>query len=994
MPKEENEILISLSDIFLILKRGKKKVILGAVAGALFLSYFALTKPIQYESEASFRDRGTKHGGVVGGSSTLVTILGGMGGGANSEAVSLMKSRSLLAPVISKLGLQTSVYKQKGQPGDLSLMMDNISIEYAHFDNRKTPLNVKTVPDFFCRNVYYGEEIPGGLEIKFITDNRFEVYEQKELLGEGKLEQPFEVEKYRFTLVENHSADLPDTFAGKDYIISFLPLDLTYSIISNAFKIDTDKNDRGILKLQYKNIDRHVSSELINLVMADYKRFIKADNDFMAQQQMNYLSNKEDQTNQKVEDLLSRHAAYISSGISTTGFPDSDKEMEFLGQSQREYKHRLLSIELESKRLNSLQTGDYAYYDRYYPTGDADIINNILTRIRAHKQQRDFLALALRKTQEADRDLQKHYFVQNLGDLDEVQQTSEELKQLLTNVQKHSNAIPKGKILDDPTLLVRVWLQKMNETEQALKKAPANEVSFRKEECENCRENFVAYLNNLVRLYDVYGKMIQERLAHQQVPQQEFQGMSLEGAEAIYREFVKYISDLQSEIRQSKFVLKQIEDPEFEITSLSTVLRDPVSAGMIEKASTLSLAVRDQNNRSIKEIDRLKEDLALQRRFLALHVQQTSELKGLHEQLFQEKLRSIQAVTLELTNQQISILENQMRDYLQTRMENLKQERGLINAHLSDLQQQMSQLPKKWVSEQLLKQRLEMNKSVMEEVTKLVESKNIAHNLELVQSAPLDTATPVILPKSPRFVLSAIVGAILGFCMVFGMMVLQTILRGVLATPQNLGLIHQHVAGYLSNRCSGNPNALLDSDLDTLRRIEGYLCAPDSKEMAKKGIPLLLIQGAGPDYNSSLATLLSKKQSKVIVLDLSFSAPTSAQQLPGLLQYLEGESSFPYIQAGKDYDKIASGGICRYSSELVASDGFRTLLNELAADKHYDYILAVTSAIPTSAEATNLLNVFNHVAVTLGDNTLQELEPYFAASKSSKKISFVLFTSG
>ena len=84
---------------------------------------------------------------------------------------------------------------------------------------------------------------------------------------------------------------------------------------------------------------------------------------------------------------MQQHAEFLSSDLLKSGYADSKKEIDFLAESKHKFKDRLLSNDLEIKRLQNIQPNNHAYYDQYASSGDPLIINSILTRIRELKQE-------------------------------------------------------------------------------------------------------------------------------------------------------------------------------------------------------------------------------------------------------------------------------------------------------------------------------------------------------------------------------------------------------------------------------------------------------------------------------------------------------------------------------------------------------------------------------------------------------------------------------
>ena len=392
--------------------------------------------------------------------------------------------------------------------------------------------------------------------------------------------------------------------------------------------------------------------------------------------------------------------------------------------------------------MESLSPGNVAYYDRYsLREGDPAVINHILAEIRKLKQLRDNYEIELQKKSFEHTNLQQS-FEKQINELSLVQLYIVELRELMTLAATNRSPSLNSKLLDDNRFLLKGWFERL---ENARLNDPTN--------LKKIQENFQFYLSNLERLFEVHEHVLQERLTHQQNPSGEYQGITLEVATELYLDFSKQMIQTEGSIRRNLFFIHQIEDPLFEITSLSADLTDPISMEMIRRASELVLNLRDSNNQSMREQERIKDELNLQRTFLAMHLQQMIQLMELNKDLIDEKIYALQNVSLGLIHQQISLLEKNLQDYVQSRLQNLQQERSLIKEHLELIHLELAALPEKWVSEKLIEQEVETNKLIVEEIAKMVESKNIAHNLDVIQSAPLDHALAALHPAPPKIML-------------------------------------------------------------------------------------------------------------------------------------------------------------------------------------------------------------------------------------------------
>jgi tyrosine-protein kinase Etk/Wzc len=963
-PNQEEKFVLSLSDVWRLYRRAKKKIFFGAISMGLLGALIALTRPVEYQVEGTFREKSPKPANV--GSSLIAMMMSGAGGGIENEAFATLKSRKLLQPVVEKLNLQGTITRKQDLDTYLKRMQDNAKVEYAQWFSPLYPALVDINCPLKLEAISFQEEGPLLYRVVFPEDREhYQLLDLKgTVVGEGTVNAPYQNEHVQFTLTCDSQAPL-DT---DPYLVIFWPMQLQTNLIRNKLKIETDKNDKNLLKISYQNRDRQLATQLVNMLMNCYADYLKETHDRHASLQLQYLKQRQEESGEHLAKVMENHANLLSQDLSSSGFADAEKEMEFLALRQHEFKDRLISNELEIKRLQNLQTGRCAYYDQYKDhDGGTNVINHVLEEIRNLKQQRDALEIALRKSSFLDPAELENAFDLQLVEIKEIQLSIQELEEMKLNYQQGLPVNRESKLFNDPRFLIKNWYEKVQMAGGDGKE----------------KKHFLFYLDNLIRIFHVHEKIVNERLTHQQNPSSEFEGINLETAHELYIAYSKRLNELEGKMRENHFVIHQMEDPNFEISSLSTVITDPVSNTMITKASEIVLDLKDQNNRSNKEQERLKEELNLQRGFLQMHLQQANQLLKLHLQLVEEKIYALQNVTLELIHQRISVLEKNLYDYISARLDNLKQERLIIEQHMDELHQEMASLPHRWISEKLIQQNVEINELIVQEVAKMVESKNISHKLELIQSAPVDYALPPIQPRSNYLLLYSIFGAALGGLITFGTVLVRSTSRGLPASTTNLKLQQQYVAGHFSKHYSSSSNnPLKDQDLDTLHRLQYYF----SDQIQENGNSFLLIEGKGPDYSSDLASLFIKKGKRVIRLFLTFeSAPL---QEKGLLQYLEGKAAFPEIKQGANGDFIEAGGPCRFSIELLGQPAFQKLLEKLK--QNYDCIIAISQALPSSAEAESLLSLFPLIAVTIDQETLPDLEPYFKLKDSNKKVAFVM----
>lgn len=872
---EDDDFLITLPDVYHIFLKNRKVIFLGTFLCSLLALWFALSKPISYTAEASFRLKGNSQSGI---GKSFTDFLQGSSGSNDSEVISLMKSRKLMDQVVKRLNLQMVVSEKNQATSRWSNPLKNLQTECAHFKKRQTPLFQERKPLLLLEKIEYNTEIPTSFSLHFTSPDSYLVKNATgEFLGQAKLGEPFKGREVTFTLIASNDTPLDKKeLDKKEFLINAIPIAHLSSGLSASIKLEPVKTDKNLLSLKYTHLDRSFAIRFINEVMTVYQQFLKEEHDNGAEIQLLYLEKKKRDSHLQQAKLLRKHAIDLSHDVSQSGIVDAEKELDFLLESQKNMSERIRDIDLELNRLEYAQSLEDLSKAYELVNLSSPSISGITHSIHQLNQQKDGIDIAIRSLRDR--------FLYN----------------------------------------------------------------------DNCCF--------------------------------EFQGIDLTGAERLYMEFCKQKSDVEAEIRQIAFVLEQLKQPEFEVSGLSPVLRDATSSEIIRKTSELSLLLHDQNNRSTKERERIRDEIYFQKVFMTTHLQQVKDLLQLREDLFNEKIYALQTVSAELIQQKISILNKHFLDHIAAQIYRLQQERILVEKSLSDLNKKMAKIPERRVSETLIMQTLTMNKSIVEEITKLVEGKNVSHNLELIRSSPLDLAHASLLPNSPRLLFFSILGAFLGLFATSGFVLGRSIFTGLLASADNLRLSHQHVSGVISLKSDSSSSIIFDEDLATLRRLDSYF----SQNSNVKGNLLLLILGKGPDYSQFLAELMGVGKQKVLLLSLSFTHATSPDNLPGLLQVLQGENSHPKILKEKYYDRIVAGGISRFATEYVQSTAFQNLISQLKDT--YDWIIAVSDSMPCSAESEILATLFPNIAVTLTEERLLDLSPYTKYAKvepQTKKVSFL-----
>lgn len=945
-----DNLTVTFQDILQIIKKRRGKVLLWTLFFASLAGAYSLTRGAGYISQASFRDKGKLQAGFK--QSLTDMMFGGLAGGTDNETVSSMKSHKLISEVIKELHLQGVVLKSEVSYPKLENMRDNAMAEYAYWQELKTPFLKEVERPLTLKHITYTGEVTKHFHLKFINLTHYIVSDDNHKeIGRGELDKPFMHGDARFTVITEQAP--PEVRVN--YLVALFPMPYITKVYANNLTIDADREDRSLVRLQYKHRDRHLAARFLNSLMKNYQTHLKKENELINFTQLDYLNKRQSEMGLKLKEMMQNHALTRTEDLSSTGFTDARREMEFLAQNLMNGKQKLNEIDLETKRLANVLNGDFAFYDAYTGRGDPSIINNLLSEMRNYKHHRDILILAVQNTPQRDPSELKTSFDQQIAQLEKIQKCCSEAQTLKSSLEK--NSIPQLNVLNnDP--MVALWVEKLR------KPLPQEEKEFLK-------SHFNSYLDNLIHLYKVQESTTQEHLAHQQNPHTDLSGITLETARNLYVSYNQQLNEIHGQQKLNQFVTEQIADPSFEIVSLGSMVNDPVSAERIARSSQILMQMKDENNRSSRELDRLKEDLRLQREFLALHITQMCQLLTLKENLAQEKIGNLQQITLQLTNQQLSILEKHLNDYIQTRLENLESEKQMIANHQKELSAKVAAIPGKLAEEQMIDQHLLMNQRFVENLTNIIESKNISSNLELIQSSPVDNAVAEVVAKPPYMVFFMVIGAMLGLMGSALFFFTRSFLKGLPPSIENLKLAGLTVAGTISPKSYQLP----EKDLHTLRHLVQDLVP---------GKAILCLNRCKHDFTPSLAHLFSKHNAKTVIVSVDFDRETEN----GLLSYLEEKISFPQIDKKEFHDLISCGGISRFGQELLNQARFKELIEKL--QNQYDWVVVTTKSSIKNAEVENLVHLFDNIVLNTTSESLNELVEFKEAVTKDKNLIIAL----
>jgi tyrosine-protein kinase Etk/Wzc len=438
--------------------------------------------------------------------------------------------------------------------------------------------------------------------------------------------------------------------------------------------------------------------------------------------------------------------------------------------------------------------------------------------------------------------------------------------------------------------------------------------------------------------------------------------LTLQSAKTLYLQYTEKKDVSEAQLRERIFLRDRLNNPDFELSSLSTFLTDSVSLALTQRATDIALKIKDGENRTAREQERLKEELETQKHFLHQHLTHMIELEKLQLRLLSHKIDSLQGQTLNL----------------------LDAEKNLLKDKLTELNKKMSSLPEKWRRENLLLLKKEFGSRIIGSMTQLVETKNLNQKLYQVSSKHLDLSIPPLKAQHPHLILFSLLAAFLG-CFIYYFFKLSIwLIRGFPISHGNLKYSGQSTYGVLSPNCSLQLEQLEENDLSTLRGLAHFICTLPPKSC------VALLTGNNPDWSSSLAELLSYSGKKILLVHYTFEQ-TDAYEGPGLFSYLQGNEKDIPIRHNARFDEIVSGRAWRNAADRLAHPTFSCLIHDLK--EKYDYILLQSNVKINRREAQGFCPVADAVIIAARDESQEDLCAFYEWAKRKKEtlLAFVCF---
>ena len=915
----------------------KRLVKWGVIGGAATFAYFACGNA-EYKAEASFRE-GLESSHTE---SVFKELLGGIASPNQPQASAIMKSYQVLRPLVEKMGLQIG-------PADTSWRLARVIKQIGENLKAEKRGPLEALDPFVFQDVFYEGEEGFAFQIVFSDPQHFSLYsnDKKTEICKGSIGSAlrFPDSSIRFTL-----AQAPQ----KLKVGSYYPFHISHwasaaGALKSGIKIKNDKDNKSIINVSFCHRNRFLAAGIVNELMSQYQQHLKREHDHTAKEQLAYLESKQEQIFDKMEGLFDRHTAYLTKNLEENGFIGIEEESQSLLVPHQQMQSKLLAIEVELARLSEIEQEG-----KVIPIAEEGSfslgVNQISQKIQDLKQQRDLLELSLCQVNEHS-----------------LESRRDELK----SIRNHRCAVES--LIQEIDLGQQISYFDFNEGLCDWAQAISNPEE---------REDFAEYLENYARILSMREKMLQERFFYGNQAPTELEGIDIESARSLFLEYNSKLDAAEGAMRHYAQFKKEIPDPQFDLSSLSSVLTDPICQRIIGEASSLGLLLKDEKHHTSKEAARWGEEIDLQRKILTNHLDQLYKVEELNAALTRDKMVGLQRLTLDCINQQISVLHEQANDVIKQRRQALVLEKDLLRKRMEEIRSTLAKmLPEKWRFEKWLGIETELVSKVMETVTEVVESKTISTHLHHVQSKPLDCALIPQIPEKPRLYQKAFLVAMALPFFLFCLAFIRQILKGFPVSLEKLKALRLPVLGSISGFCDGpSVETPTGPDLDLLRQIALF---------AEGGKVVSLISGQGPDYSFALCENLARMSAKSIILRCDFTSKFRKEDAPGLLQIWKGEMSELPIRKGKGFDFITAGGYSPFGTEIIQSHNFMQFIDLLKGK--YDWVFLLFRAPLDSAESLAALRLCEKAVVTVSGEKTEELTPFvdWAYHENDCRLTFI-----
>jgi hypothetical protein len=917
------ERVFTRSDLVALFRRHQRKLKIAALLGAFFLFSYSFVKSPKYKASATFKEA------IESNSSgnLLKELFVGVGSASSpSEAIIGMKSSAVLRPLIEELGLQANVAGSHL----LVRLMRNIWEHWTCIRGHR----LQDIKQIQIRHLKYEGEVPYGLTLQVNQPSSFTVTDATGDAVQGAVGVPLNIGPVQLTITH-----IPPCHPKSAFAITIQPWLLTIQTTRSQLIISPQKANPSISDISCIHRDRHLASEIVNQLIFHYQQYLKRSYDYTVTQQLTYLKSKQQELLNGMRAALDAHVDHLKHNLSQEGLLLVETQAgellapyQVLKETQRKIQAELLRLDtfdLQNPQPFSLGEGNFSSQ-----------FTNIFSAIGHLQQQKDLMELSMHRSTLAPEDLYGASV-----NIEQLNQTKETLHQLITFLATHiPQELPEATHLksrfDDPRFILNL--------------------------SQLSQPDALNYLQEKMRLLLLQEKLHQERLIDQTHPHSTLENLDLETARALFVHYQEQMDASETLSRSYEEFKLKIQDPDFPLTSIGSLLSDPISQNLIQRASQLALQLQDEKHRTSKEQQRWKEELLWQKGVLKEHIEQMLRVELITQHLLKEKIQALQAAGLDSINRKLLALQEELKNLVQSERIVLEQEHALLEQQMNLLRESFASLADKWRSEKWCKLQTEMATKMMAGISELVESKTIAYHMHHIESKALDLAAVPLLPNKPNYLARALLGAMLATSLAALYLVLRQVIQGFPVSVDLLKAINYPIAGPLSSQCE--IDELAPDNIEVLRTLSLFIKSGPQLP----GRVISVIGGRAPHFGKSLAHQIGQTGTRPLIIDLPLTPWIAKASPEGLLQALSSSREpTPWIQHFPHYDHLPSGGYHAYAAEWIQSPLFQNFIHQ---QKHTYPLVLLWLAVDIQDPAAKVTSLFSdQVILTLQEEKASDL---------------------
>lgn len=391
-------------------------------------------------------------------------------------------------------------------------------------------------------------------------------------------------------------------------------------------------------------------------------------------------------------------------------------------------------------------------------------------------------------------------------------------------------------------------------------------------------------------------------------------------------------------VHQFATLIKEVQEDTFAISGLSVVFTDPIARELVQKGVRLTERLEDLSLLSQREQQQIQLELKNVRKTLKEMLEQRLKLLELEKQNLEQHRLILEQSYLAALDRDIAAMQEQNAHFVQVKTEELKRRKDILSAKQHALAKEKELIPKRWMSETLLKLQSDLNVATLENLSHIVESTNIKHHLQAIEAKPIEWG----YDHNKRWTLFPFVSATLvsmGVLMVYIMRILILgLYRGLPISPSMVMQLGGQWCGQLKLSGWGREKEIIGND---------HLFRQMMIEI-DQGKYIALFQGDSWIYAKALAKQYEMMGEKVLVIDTCQGVMRTRSELQKMHVMND-----PYSLM-----------------KLVSFEGFNVIKTKY---KDYDRIIVSFDLSVETLEANKAVDVFDKIIFTLSHTPLQQL---------------------